>query len=250
MTYVIGIDSAAQDSKCGLALGALNADRVTLLEVATKQKSVLPTLLRWVRDHEPAIIAMDAPLGWPDLMGPSLISHEAGQPIAPSANALFRRETDRVVRERTGKQPMEVGAEKIARAALRAVKLIGELREATGYALPLPLTSGIPDQPTMIEVYPALTLRSRAISDRGYKGNKAHHREQRLRLLDEVGPHINLPADPSLLVESDDAFDAMVCLLAAADFCGGNVVAPTDVDRAKKEGWIWFRTAEDELGDM
>ena len=241
MIHLIGIDCAAQDAKCGLALGTLTEDRVTLLEVVTKEKSVLPTLLRWSREHDPTVVAMDAPLGWPDPLGGSLSEHQAGEPIDRSANELFRRTTDLVVREITKKQPLDVGADKIARVALRAVRLIGELREATGEALPLALTAGVPDSTAVIEVYPALTLRSRGLSDVRYKGSKPEHRDQRVRLLGAIKAHVDLPEDTRLLADSDDAFDAMVCLLAAADFCAGRVLAPTDIQQAKKEGWIWFR---------
>jgi predicted nuclease with RNAse H fold len=241
MIYLIGIDCAAQDVKCGLALGTLSDDRVTVLEVATKEKSVLPTLSRWFREHDPAVVAMDAPLGWPDPLGSSLSLHQAGEPIGRSANELFRRTTDLVVREITKKQPLDVGADKIARVALRAVKLIGELREATGQALPLALTAGVPDYTAVVEVYPALTLRSRGLSDVRYKGSKPEHRDQRARLLDDLGAHVDLPRDTSSLADSDDAFDATVCLLAAADFCAGRVLEPRDVRLAQKEGWIWFR---------
>ena len=241
MITIIGIDCAAQDVKCGLALGALAGDRVTLIEVVTKQTSVLPILEQWFREHRPALVAIDAPLGWPAPLGDSLPSHEAGNPLGPSANELFRRTTDGVVRKITNKQPLDVGADKIARVAVRAVKLIGELRDATGLSLPLALASGVPDRATVIEVYPALTLRSRALSDVRYKGSKPENRDQRLRLLDDMKQHVDLPEDTRLLADSDDAFDAMVCLLAAADFCAGRVVEPRDIQQSKKEGWIWFR---------
>jgi hypothetical protein len=32
-----------------------------------------------------------------------------------------------------------------------------------------------------------------------------------------------------------------VCALAAADFARGHALAPTDRERAEREGWIWFR---------
>ena len=239
--HLIGIDCAAQDAKCGLALGRLSEDRVTVLEVVTKAKSVLPTLVRWFSEHDPAVVAMDAPLGWPEPLGGSLSAHQAGGPIGRSANELFRRTTDLVVREITKKQPLDVGADKIARVALRAVRLIEELREATGRALPLALTAGVPRSTTVIEVYPALTLRSLALSDVRYKGSKPEYRNQRVRLLSDIKAHVDLPEDTRLLAESDDAFDAMVCLLAAADFCAGRVLEPRDMKRATKEGWIWFR---------
>ena len=43
------------------------------------------------------------------------------------------------------------------------------------------------------------------------------------------------------LVRSDHLLDAGVCTLAAADFVSGEVIAPVDLRRAKREGWIWVR---------
>ena len=83
---------------------------------------------------------------------------------------LFSRHTDRVVRARTGKRPLEVGADRIARAALRAVKVLGELRAETSLSLPLALTPGMPEEPSAIEVYPAATLLARGLASSGCKG--------------------------------------------------------------------------------
>ena len=41
----------------------------------------------------------------------------------------------------------------------------------------------------------------------------------------------------------DHALDAVLCLVAAADFLRGDVVQPlpADLASARREGWIWFR---------
>ena len=50
-----------------------------------------------------------------------------------------------------------------------------------------------------------------------------------------------LPEDLSLPLEDADALDAMLCVLAGADFLAGKAYSPTDLALAKKEGWIWIR---------
>lgn len=46
-------------------------------------------------------------------------------------------------------------------------------------------------------------------------------------------------ADPAPLLAQADVLDAVVCLLAAADFLAGACPPPEHLDRARKEGWIW-----------
>ena len=44
------------------------------------------------------------------------------------------------------------------------------------------------------------------------------------------------------LPASADAIDALVCVLAAADFIRGKAQPPVDLETTRQEGWIW--TAE------
>ena len=244
MTTIIGIDCAAQDKKCGIALGVYERGSVRVLDVRIKQASVVPTLLEWMEPHDACLLAIDAPLGWPRPLGPALVSHRAGGPLRFSPDDLFHRDTDREVRRRTGKRPMEVGADKIARAALRAVNLIQDLRDGSRRDIPLVWAPGPPASTSAIEVYPALTLRARSISDTGYKGSKPDAREHRASIVTELAEYVELPRDVDFLVASDDALDAVLCLLAAADYIDGDVVHPIDLERARSEGWIWFRSLD------
>ncbi len=249
MRHIVGIDCAAQDKNCGIALGRFSSDRLEVLEVTTRLDTILPQLVDWLGGCAPALVAIDAPLGWPASMGATLSGHLAGEPMVPSANNLFHRETDRVVREHTRKRPMEVGADKIARAALRAVNLIGELRSATGLALPLAWAHGPQAESAVIEVYPATTLRARGLQDSGYKGAKPQARAARTGLISDLAAELDFALETNLLVDSDDALDAVLCLLAGSDFLRGNVVPPVDLARARQEGWIWFRDQSSEVTD-
>jgi len=38
---------------------------------------------------------------------------------------------------------------------------------------------------------------------------------------------------------SDHLLDAALCCLGAADFMRKQVIAPEDLPRARREGWIW-----------
>ena len=76
----------------------------------------------------------------------------------------------------------------------------------------------------------------------GYK--RVDGQEARRKLLSKIRGQIGLPADTSLLEESDYAIDAAVCVLAGADFLRGEVYEPRDLLLARKEGWIWVREGE------
>jgi hypothetical protein len=52
---------------------------------------------------------------------------------------------------------------------------------------------------------------------------------------------VTLPADLSLMEEDDDVLDAVLCVLAGADFLSGQAYAPGDMPLARKEGWIWVK---------
>ncbi len=43
------------------------------------------------------------------------------------------------------------------------------------------------------------------------------------------------------MILSADVLDSAVCLLAAKDFLKGNVYFPSNLEKAKKEGWIWVK---------
>ena len=241
MRFAIGLDCAAQDKNFGLALGEVAGRVVVVRDVVHSVPQVLPFLLEWMSRFRPVLLAFDAPLGWPAPMGRHLGRHLAGEPIVEEPDHLFSRYTDRVVRARTGKRPLEVGADRIARAALRAVRLLGEVRAETSLSLPLAVSPGMPEEPSAIEVYPAATLLSRGLASSGYKGRGREKEQIRAHLLESLGEQLRADADPGLLIGSDHAFDAALCLLSGLDFLMGEVVSPEDRTRAETEGWIWFR---------
>jgi hypothetical protein len=43
------------------------------------------------------------------------------------------------------------------------------------------------------------------------------------------------------MIENADVLDAVVCLLAAADFLSGRAFPPTHPEQSQQEGWIWLR---------
>ena len=180
----------------------------------------------WLHNYDEAIIALDAPLGWPKKMSDVLPYHRAGLPIRVESNQLFRRITDIEIKERLDKQPLDVGANLIARTAIAALEMLDQIRCTTKRTIPLAWAPRETELWRAIEVYPAATRIAHGAPDLGGSLSGLEN------LLD---CSLVLPA----LMQSKDVVDAVVCALAAADFICGRAIPPDDQDTALVEGWIW-----------
>jgi hypothetical protein len=229
---IIGIDCATQPEKTGLALALWDGGPVVLRETACGSRHNLPAAIaaRWLQGAERAVLALDAPLGWPLALGRELAHHAAGLPIDVDPAELFRRHTDRVIEQLLRKRPLEVGADRIARTAHAALQLLAAVSVKAGRPIPLVWSPGDLDTLGAIEVYPAATRLARGVPNRpgalaGLEGEFAAD----LGFLEAASP---------------DVRDAVVCTLAGADFLAGRALAPDDLAIARREGWIWVRQPE------
>jgi predicted nuclease with RNAse H fold len=238
---VIGLDAASSWSKFGYAVGRYDGCRVLLSEAGligegAGANSLDNVIAPRLREAETALVAVDAPLGWPAPMAEELRDHRAGQPFAVGKDAMFQRATDRFVHRTIGKKPLEIGADKIARAAHSALATLQQLRNITGKPIPLawdPAFSGV----AAIEVYPGSTLKAHGLPDSGYKRrDQVDVRRQIATALGNAIVGIEERTDGNI-----DAFDACLCLLAAKDFLDGRASPPPDLDIAQREGWIWVK---------
>ncbi len=237
---IIGIDCAVQAPRVGLARGEFWDGEGLLREVTVGGRggTIADTVGSWMRASAgPVLLALDAPLGWPDALARALPGHVAGEHIPADANALFRRWTDHEIKRRLGKQPLDVGADRIARTAHAALQLLHELRHATGNSIPLLWAPTELEGAGAIEVYPAGTLLGRGLSPRGYKGEKGGGK--RKAILAGLAQILDIRCRKKRMLECDDALDAALCVLAGVDFLRGEAVAPSDPELARKEGWIW-----------
>lgn len=244
-TTIIGIDWATDPAKVGLALGAFSPEQTVLTKVQTGNtiRRPLEIISNWLQGRkQSALLAIDAPLGWPAPLGDLLAQHTAGTVLEAPAHQLFRRFTDHFVREKIGKQSLDVGADRIARTAHSALDLLGRLRERLGHEISLgwdPSIRGI----KAIEVYPAATLAVYGISARGYKtstGAKA-----RKHVWEQVARHFEGKPEIPGIQKSSDSLDAVICLLAAKDFLTGRAMPPPADTPVKREGWMWVRDPDD-----
>lgn len=244
---LIGIDCATDPKKMGFAKGVFSQGILSIEDVSCGEQDVASQLRRWISIDEPTLIAIDAPLGWPKALGDNLLCHMAGGEIDIDPNLLFRRETDRFIKKKTGKQPLDVGADRIARTAVSAIKILNKLRTLTGHPIPLAWTPMFGELGA-IEVYPGATMQNRQLPNTGYKGNKTTERAMRQEIVNKLPGWVKIskPEHLALLLDDADILDAVICCIAGVDFLRGNSMPPEDFALAKKEGWIWVIDKERE----
>jgi predicted RNase H-like nuclease len=240
---IVGIDCATQEERMGLARGvmsesgALSVERVTL---GTAGESAAASVSHWIAGSARFVVALDAPLGWPKRLGEALVTHAAGAALGSSSDDDYRRQTDRLVQKTLGKTPPDVGADRIARTARAALTMLAAVRALAGK--PVPLAWKQAADSGAIEVYPAATLITRGVSGVGYKASTAQGRKARGQILTRLANEVDIKATRELMIEDANLFDAMICVLAGADFARGLCIEPPDRELARKEGFIWFRS--------
>jgi predicted RNase H-like nuclease len=237
---LVGIDCAVAETNIGLALAEYNGGGVRLraATLCDSERPAAKTVVRWLTDARgQALLAIDAPLGWPVALAQSLVRHRAGEEIDSEPNVMFRRATDRFIgRELT--TPLDVGADRIARTAHAALSLLSKVREGLGLEIPLAWALGTTAGTAAIEVYPAGTLVAHGFQSTCYK--KREQVDGRRKILASLRSHIDVDDEHAAKLESNaDALDAAVCVLAAKDFLDGRAFPPEDLELAAKEGWIW-----------
>jgi predicted RNase H-like nuclease len=239
---IIGVDCATAESKIGLALGSLSDNSVEIQDatLCTLERSAAMVIAGWLKDGEgPALIALDAPLGWPKPLAESLIHHRAGEPIRTPAHAMFRRETDQFIHREIGKTPLDVGADRIARTAHAALQLLATLRDELSLDIPLAWDPADVSTVAAIEVYPAATLDVYGIRSTGYK--KPEQIAERQEILDALRSRHKLTKWNSVpdLCKTSDLLDAAICVVAGQDFIKQRAMNPENRELAESEGWIW-----------
>lgn len=240
---IVGIDLAVDARNCAISWGRLESGRLIVDRVAMAgSDEVLDSLLDGVEDRT-VLLCIDAPLGWPAEMGRHLAEHRAGAAVTASANDLFRRETDRDIYRRYRKTPLDVGADRIARTALRALQLLSTLRGRTGREIDLPLTLDGIARPGIhvLETYPAGYLAARKFDVKGYRERGAV--ETRRMVLEKVcsaaGESLELGPPPAEFLPRADLLDSLLCAIAGQIAASGGSPPPTNRTRAAIEGWIW-----------
>lgn len=231
----VGVDLAAEPKGTAVAqiewVGGKASLRV--LETGVLDTDIVPLAV------ESQKTGIDCALGWPvdfiDFLnnhrnGIHEFSEEIGS-VDWRRNISFR-ETDRAVRELTGRWPLSVATDRLGVTALRCAGLLVRLAEAG-------VNTDRAGERGVVEVYPAGALAIWGFDRAGYRDSA----EVRRRLIGEITNRANwlkLGSFQELMVESCDAFDAVIACLAtrAAAIGKSSKPAPHQMATARIEGWI------------
>ena len=259
-TIVIGIDCATETRRVGVAVATASREKLELEALfpagQRTSETTVPALVagrvRAARNAgTPVLLALDAPLGWPDAMHRELAEHSAGRPLATGRQRMFSRCTGRFVYRRTGKNPLDVGANLIAKTAHWALELLEQVREATGEAISMGWTQGQIRDVVAIEVYPALALlalakdldeKGRKEYGAGYKKSGDDGKAARQAIWDRL-KRVPVKQLSDEAPKTDHEIDAVLCVQIAREFLRRKCEEPPEAfaeDVLRREGWIWF----------
>lgn len=86
--HLIGIDCAVDSRKCGFATSTSTDGRIIVERVITvlNEDELLESICYSINNNPTALLAIDAPFGWPVSLEESLQGHKAGDVITQDAN--------------------------------------------------------------------------------------------------------------------------------------------------------------------
>jgi predicted nuclease with RNAse H fold len=253
---IAGLDLAAEPKGTALALIEWSPGRAELvsLDLGIDDDSII----RAVADCPK--FGIDCALGWPiafveflnqhsHIDGP----HQDFDGGIESRRKLAYRETDRHVREVTGRWPLSVSTDRLGMTAMRCAGLLSKLTAAVASgASESTAASGASGEAQsnsnsidrsgsgrVVEIYPGASLRLWGFDTAGYRNSP----EIRARLLSDIqaaAPWLALEKFTELMVSSCDAFDAVIASLAARSAFLGHYEGPKANQKrnAQIEGWV------------
>lgn len=240
MTVTVGVDLAASDAKTATAALAWSPGGARLLDVAVGASDA--DVVRSASGAE--AVGIDCALGWPREFVEFLTAYRNGAiPPREVGGAEWRRrlsfrETDRVVREVTGRWPLSAATDRLGVTALRCAELLAAFEAEDGRVVD---RSGAGRH---AEVYPAAALRIWGLYTAGYKVREDAREELLARLL-ERAPWLEVSAAQRReLVRTDHALDAVLAALNARAHRIGATLEPPAEHRelAREEGWVALPT--------
>ena len=233
---IAGLDLAAEPKGTALALIDWSGKTAKLvhLQVGATDEHVVK------HSNNAEKLGIDCALGWPLEFVDFVNRHSQGaNDFAGDIDWRRRmayRETDRAVRELTGRWPLSVSSDRLGLTAMRCAGLLSKLS----------LESVDVDRSgrgKVVEVYPAASMRLWGFDSSGYRTSS----ELRAELLQQI-KHAAAWFEPGEFAEtmigSCDAFDAVIaCFSARSAQLGFSTEPPKERHRqAKAEGWIALPT--------
>jgi predicted nuclease with RNAse H fold len=239
--FTVGVDLSAESKGTAVAQIEWLPNRARLINLHLGAADEL--IVELAKSSEKT--GIDCALGWPVDFASFINDHIAGNhELTPDFGSsdwrrkLSYRETDRSVRSITGRWPLSVATDRLGVTALRCAGLVARL-QAAGLGVARDGTQDI------VEIYPAPSMKIWGFETAGYRDSP----ETRLRLVADLCaacPWLDLGEHVDMMVQSCDAFDAVIACLAARSAAIGRSTVPDDTQLglAKLEGWIALPTSE------
>jgi len=230
-----GVDLAAEPRGTALAVieWSEREARLVQLELGVSDAPIVNAALSVDK------IGIDCALGWPQDFVDFVVSHANVSEPATDVDGgmdlrrrLAFRETDRHVREQTGRWPLSVSTDRLGLTAMRCAGLVARLRDA-GLDVNRAGTGAI------AEVYPGASLRRWGLDTTGYRVSPDARRRLVAQLRDQA-PWLSLDAFLDGMIDSADALDAVIAaLVSRASALGICPLPPAELAQlARVEGWI------------
>ena len=233
-----GIDLAAEPKGTALAIIEWSKTKATLidLQLNVKDEAIVQAALNVDK------LGIDCALGWPIEFVEFVTNHSNLESINyPDGGMDWRRrvsfrESDRNVREITGRWPLSVSTDRLGLTAMRAAGLLGRIQQA-GIQIDRAGTGRV------VEIYPGATLRLWGFDTKGYR-TEPEARAELLASIENQAPWLNLGGFRDLMLNSTDAFDAVIASLATRSVAIGLYHKPNSdqLKQAQIEGWIALPT--------
>lgn len=240
-----GVDLAAESTRTALAIVEWTPERahVEQLNLNVTDSEITDAATDVTK------LGVDCAFGWPDEFVAFITDHaNLARPPAADGGMEWRRmlafrETDRNVHENTGRWPLSVSTDRLGLTAMRCAGLLGRLA-ASGRVVDRSGREGV-----VVEVYPGATLRLWGWDTRGYRTDPDVRRSL-VERMERDAPWLEIGAHVGLMVDSSDAFDAVIAALTARAAALGQYGHPTSEQqaRAEREGWIALPSGS--LGDL
>lgn len=230
-----GVDLAAEPKGTALALVEWTAGLATVvdLQLGVTDEPIVEMASQVDK------LGIDCALGWPREFV-NFVSQQSDATLSQHnfdggmawRRSLAYRETDRHVREVTGRWPLSVSTDRLGLTAMRCAGLLSRL-SASGVEIDRS-GSGL-----VTEVYPGASLRLWGFNTSGYRTSQ-DLRATLLNSLTAQATWLELREYEELMISSCDAFDAVIAAIAARASAVGRTLPPNEdqVSTARVEGWV------------
>ena len=235
-----GIDLAAEPKGTALAIleFANNKANLVFLEQDLDDQALIEQTINADK------IGIDCAFGWPIEFAKFIAKHQdpTNKDLIDGGmdfrRNLSHRQTDRMIKELTGRWPLSVSTDRLGLTAMRCAGLLSKYQQA-GVAID---RSG---SGKLAEVYPGATLRNWDFDTTNYRVIE-DARAGLLRQIKAQAPWLDTKAFETRMIESSDSFDAVIAALAARAIYLDQYTKPTKDQQAAAEieGWICLPKGE------